>query len=148
MERINYQVWLRAVPLKTNKNGKEKSDIIFSTDLVNKALFKIFDLMKSEVFGLTPKAKDLNPVRIIFNKFCDYDIRNEQNLDILLNNYIKELMDHNTILEKASKILIDLRKKKIQFWEKILEEYLKDKEKNSIEIMKLWGDRRVKLNDF
>jgi len=147
MDRINYQIWLKAIPLEHAIGKKKKSDVLFSTDLGKKSLFKIFGIMKSEVKSPS-KEEGLNPVEIIFKTFADEDLSSDEMIEKTFSEYLNKLRDYEPLINKINNILISLRNRKIKFWENMFDSYLMDEEKNNEELKKLWIDRRTRLVDF
>lgn len=146
MDKINYQVWLKAEPFK-NSVGKTKSDILFSTELGKKSLFKIFDILKSEV-KIPSKEEETNSVEVIFKLFAEEDLSTDERIEKTINEYLKNLRNYEVLLNKINNILISLRRSKIKFWENIFDDYLINKEENDKKLQNLWLNRRTKLIDF
>lgn len=147
MDGINYQVWLKAEPLKSMPSKKKKSDVLLSTDFGKKSLFKIFDILKSEV-KIPSKEEETNSVEIIFKLFADEDLSTDEMIEKKINDYLKNLRNYEALLDKINNILISLRKRRIKFWEDTFEDYLINKEKHNKELKNLWLDRRTRLIDF
>lgn len=146
MDKFEYQIWLKAIPLNNKDRKKQKSDVLFSSNFGRKFLFKLFDQIKPEV-KILPKDTEVNSIDIIFKALADQELSTDELIEAAINNYLKNLRNIDPLIEKINNILILLRKKKIKFWEAILDGYLKDKEKNNREIKNLWISRRVNLGD-
>lgn len=146
MDKINYQVWLKAEPLNNELGKKKKSDVLFSTDFGKKSLFKIFEILKSEV-KIPLKEETTNSVEIIFKLFADEDLSTDEVIEKKINEYLKNLRNYEALIDKINNILISLRKRKIKFWEDVFDDYLINKEKNNKELKSLWLNRRTRLID-
>ncbi len=143
MDGTDFQIWLKAIPLEHAKKKKEKSDVLFSSDLGKKSLFEIFKILKSEV--KLPLIEKFNPVELFFGLFADDDLSTDLAIKDTINNYMKNLMNYNHLVDKIKDILILLRMSKVKFWGKVLNKYLTNEKINNEELKKLWLDRRSKL---
>ena len=147
MDKISYQVWLKAMPLKSETEKKKESNVLFSPDFGIKPLFKIFDILKSEL-SRPLEGVDLGAVRIIFNEFSYNDLTTNENIRNTINNHLKDLRDYDSLLKKIKKILFSLRERRIKFWETVIEDYLNNEERNTEELKQLCINTKSKFIDF
>ncbi|KKN33192.1 hypothetical protein LCGC14_0806220 [marine sediment metagenome] len=146
---MGYQIFLEAIPLQERKlEIKKKSAIIFSTDSGKKLLFRLFRLIGPELYRPIEINDGINPVNIIFNYFADSDLSTRESISSTINNYLRDLRNNESWLDKIKNIVESLRKQRIQFMEDILDLYLESEDENQKELQNLWLNRRIDLVDF
>ena len=137
-----YQIWLSATPFSSD-DLSEKSEVLFSSADGFEAIFKIFNLLKTE---LDRPRESLDHAGKLFEFFYGEDLSSSEKIDETLIRTLEELVKKNEVIVETVKILKKLRENRIETLKSLINEYLKDKKNIQKKLQDLWYDRTARLS--